>query len=226
MQPLDNPIWTSLTTRHAGLAHGDAHVQRYAREMAPFVAIESPDAASSQDVARVVAPDESLYMVGTLPHFDTAWHIEQRAVILQMVWSGGRIDGLNASSVRVLEPDDLPAMVELTALVFPGFFRARTPEMGKYLGIFAAGRLVAMAGERMHTNTHQEISAVCTHPDFTGRGLARLLMGCLINDSLERGETPFLHVGDHNVRARALYEQMGFATRTALPMVLVRRSAA
>ena len=37
-----------------------------------------------------------------------------------------------------------------------------------------------MAGERMHAGTLREISGVCTHPDFQGRGLARRLMRKLV----------------------------------------------
>ncbi len=34
-----------------------------------------------------------------------------------------------------------------------------------------------MAGERMHAEGFTEISGVCTHPQFQGRGLARRRMG-------------------------------------------------
>ncbi len=40
-------------------------------------------------------------------------------------------------------------MLALTALVFPGFFRVRTVEMGRYIGIYHGRVLAAMAGERM-----------------------------------------------------------------------------
>ncbi len=56
-------------------------------------------------------------------------------------------------------------MLALTALVFPGFFRARIYELGRYLGIRQEGQLVAMAGERFFAGRYREISAVCTHPD-------------------------------------------------------------
>ena len=67
-----------------------------------------------------------------------------------------------------------------------------------------------MAGERMHAGSLREISGVCTHPGFQGRGLARRLMMKLIRRQRLRGETPFLHVMSGNAGARALYERMGF----------------
>jgi hypothetical protein len=68
-------------------------------------------------------------------------------------------------------------MIALTDLVFPGFFRPRTLEMGSYLGIYDGRRLAAMAGERMRLDGYQELSAVCTHPDYTGRGYAQRPLG-------------------------------------------------
>jgi predicted GNAT family acetyltransferase len=82
--------------------------------------------------------------------------------------------------------------------------------MGEYLGIHEDGRLVAMAGERMAAGDLREISGVCTHPDFQGRGLARALMHELICRQVARGLLPFLHVMSFNSRALALYERMGF----------------
>jgi predicted GNAT family acetyltransferase len=67
-----------------------------------------------------------------------------------------------------------------------------------------------MAGERMHAGTLREISGVCTHPDFQGRGLARRLMTRLIRRQLMRSETPFLHVMSDNRKAHELYRRMGF----------------
>jgi predicted GNAT family acetyltransferase len=98
----------------------------------------------------------------------------------------------------------------LTELTRPGPFGPRTIELGSYFGCFEGNRLVAMAGERMHAGSLREVSGVCTHPDFQGKGLARRLMMKLIRQELLRGETPFLHVMSENLHARALYERMGF----------------
>ena len=56
----------------------------------------------------------------------------------------------------------------------------------------------------------REISGVCTHPAYRGRGLARRLTLKLIRREMQRGETPFLHVMRENSGARRLYEGMGF----------------
>ena len=67
-----------------------------------------------------------------------------------------------------------------------------------------------MAGERMHAGKLREISGVCTHPDFQGRGLARRLMLKLVRLQMQRGEAPFLHVMRDNTGAKRLYQKMGF----------------
>ena len=67
-----------------------------------------------------------------------------------------------------------------------------------------------MAGERSHAGMLREISGVCTHPDFQGRGLAKRLMLKLIRREMLRKEAPFLHVMHDNTGARRLYERMGF----------------
>ena len=60
---------------------------------------------------------------------------------------------------------------------------------------------------------HREMSAICTHPDFLGRGFARHLTACLANDTLQRGSVPFLNVAHANTRAKKLYEQMDWRLR-------------
>jgi predicted GNAT family acetyltransferase len=76
-----------------------------------------------------------------------------------------------------------------------------------------------MAGERMHLAGYREISTVCTHPDFQGRGYARQLISQLVNLNLDQGTTPFLHVMPNNKRAKSLYETLGFVERSRIPLV-------
>ena len=73
-----------------------------------------------------------------------------------------------------------------------------------------------MAGERMRLDGYQELSAVCTHPDYTGRGYAQRLLAILCNLAFDRGFTPFLHVYADNERAIGVYRKMNFVDRTVL----------
>jgi len=114
-------------------------------------------------------------------------------------------------------------MRELTQIAFPDFFRERTRELGLYLGVYDGARLVAMAGERLALAGLQEISGVCTHPDFAGRGHARRLTRALLSRHRRRGVGSFLHVSEGNAGARRLYASMGFVVRASLLMCKVER---
>jgi predicted GNAT family acetyltransferase len=116
-------------------------------------------------------------------------------------------------------------VLALTARVYPHYFRERTMELGRYFGIYQDGRLAAMIGERLGTDAHQEMSAICTDPDFNGRGYARRLTALLTNDVLARGRTPFLHVSHANSRAKQLYERIGYRHRRDIGFWSLRRSA-
>ncbi|HLO97908.1 MAG TPA: GNAT family N-acetyltransferase, partial [Fimbriimonas sp.] len=56
----------------------------------------------------------------------------------------------------------------------------------------------------------REVSGVCTHPDYLGRGYAARLSNRVLRLQLLRGETPFLHVISDNEGARHLYRKLGF----------------
>jgi len=70
----------------------------------------------------------------------------------------------------------------------------------------------------------REISGVCTHPDFQGRGLARRLVAKLVRREMERREIPFLHVMRDNAAARKLYRQVGFRDYRESPVRVVARA--
>lgn len=80
-----------------------------------------------------------------------------------------------------------------------------------------------MAGERMKLDGFTEISGVCTHPDFRGRGLAKALCAAVATCIRERGETPFLHAFSSNVSAIRLYERLGFRLRCTVNVAFVQR---
>ena len=194
---------------------------RYVADVAPFVAVADADPKTADALARMIAPGEHLYGVGPAPAPSPLLHFEDHGRLAQMAWTAP-FAAPSVAEVTVLTAAHLPDMLELTALVYPEYFRPRTPSMGRYLGIYDGTRLAAMAGERMHAGSWREVSAVCTHPDYLGRGYARELMGELCQDIRRRGETPFLHVSYANERAKTLYDRLGFVVRTSIPYWLVR----
>lgn len=127
--------------------------------------------------------------------------------------------------LHVLSEPDIADMVALTAITRPGPFESHTYTFGTYLGIRVDGVLAAMGGQRMHLPGYREISAICTHPGFRGRGYARTIVAQLIAITYDEGLTPFLHVEEANRGAQALYATMGFIERARLPLVVVERIA-
>ena len=130
-----------------------------------------------------------------------------------------------AFDIVPLSEADAPDMLALATLTEPGPFRSRTHALGDFVGVKIDGRLVAMAGERMKPTGFTEVSGVCTHPDFRGRGYAGGLMRAVAERIIARGETPFLHVYPHNEGAIALYEALGFRLRRAVTMAVLARTA-
>jgi ribosomal protein S18 acetylase RimI-like enzyme len=222
--PLDNPIWHALRSRHRALAIAEGDVLRYPPEVAPFVAVERGGPVDDAVLSALVPPGEPVYMLGPVPELSAAWSLRGPVPLAQMVCPEpvAVVDGPEIVPLGEAQRADV---LELAALVYPLYFRPRTIELGRYFGIYEGGRLTAMIGERMGMDGWREISAVCTHPDAVGRGLARRLLAWLGNDNLERGRTPFLHVSHQNERAIALYERNGYRTRIDIDYWSLLRTA-
>ena len=222
--PLDNPVWHSLTSRHAELGRRLGDVARYRAEVAPVIGVRSMDAARADDLNALVQAGESVLFVGPMPVLPQSWQVRTFAPIAQMTCTRRLEIGPGPQWVE-LDQAHRPDVLALTALVYPHYFRPQTPDLGRYIGIYEGSQLVAMAGERMSLPGHQEISAICTHPDHLGRGHARRLMSVLNNAILDRGELPFLHVSHENPRAMQLYKHVGYVVRSDVGLAEAKRIA-
>lgn len=223
MHPLDNVIWQALTTRQAEFAEGTGPVRRFQREVTSLTAFEKPDDAGYTALADLVGPRGTAALFLPAPYeARDGWSVVGGAPLLEMVCENGH-SSEPALEIVELGPQDSADMVALAALTKPGPFGARTHELGTYLGIRQGGKLISMAGERLQVPGYTEISAVCTHPDHLGQGYAGILMTELMKRIRSRGETPFLHVREDNVRAVGLYEKLGFRNRVTVHYVVLRK---
>lgn len=222
LSELDNPFWSSLSSRHRALARCAGNVARYPPEFAPFLGVANADMDASDALVTLVEPGESVYLIGVAPRVSSEWKLEAFRPLAQMICTAP-IPVIDGPEVIELSEEHRADVLALTALVYPHYFRPRTMELGRYFAIYRDGRLAAMIGERMGTDTTQEMSAICTHPDFNGLGYARRLTALLTNDNLEHGRLPFLHVSHENPRAKKLYEQMGYTHRPDVGFWSLRR---
>jgi ribosomal protein S18 acetylase RimI-like enzyme len=225
MSPLDNVFWQSLSGPHRAWSAGTATALRYATGFSPIAAFPTPRDPDLAALAPFCAPGERLYCAGWDGAAPAGWRVELEAMMVRMAWQGDAPQPDASLAAVPLGRSHVEAAMELAALTKPGPFGPRTLEMGDYVGVFDDGRLVAMAGERTRTADAREVSGVCTHPDFQGRGLARRLMELLIARQLARGERPFLHVMSANTGARGLYERMGFRTDAECVVRVIAREA-
>jgi GNAT superfamily N-acetyltransferase len=219
-------MWSALSGPHRSLAGRLDDLMWYPPSIAPFVAVPTADVVPDLTSAHRHGLADQAYFVGACPtSLPDGWRFVSSSYILQM-FPTAAIPEVGEDAGIVLGQTDRVAMRELMQIAFPDFFRERTAELGLYLGIYDGARLIAMAGERLALPGLQEISGVCTHPDFAGRGNARRLTRALLSRHHRRGVRSFLHVSEGNAGARRLYDSMGFVVRASLQMCKVERIAA
>jgi predicted GNAT family acetyltransferase len=210
--PLENPVWHALTTAQANIAEGDDFARRYPLRYTPFAAVREATPHAFETLARVLQPEGIAALVNVAPEdVPAAWMVLRSIQAVQMTCQN--LAPSPEPDIFELQESDQPEMLELVRLTEPGPFKERAADLGKFYGVRDGNTLVAMAGERMHLTGFTEISAVCTHPEYRGRGLARGLMHRLSREILTRGEIPFLHVFANNTNAIRVYEKLGFQKR-------------
>ncbi len=210
-----HPPWPSRPDPWAG------HAIR--TDVAPFVVAPDDDPEALADIGRLVPEDGFAIMLQRAASpIPPGTRAEVRTEGVQMVAEDLR--PAPDMEVIALSAADAQEMVALAALTKPGPFLPRTHELGSYIGLRDRGRLVAMAGERFKVPGFTEVSAVCTHPDYRGRGYAGALTLIVASRIFARGETPFLHTFAANTSAIRLYEKLGFVLRTPMSVTVLRRA--
>lgn len=218
---LDDAVRESLRSAHRAFAEWSGSVGRYHPDVAGHVG--HPPVMNARDwdsLASIVGPGEQTAVRGLGHRIPESWQVVKTLASVQMDGSALRVED-DPEAVE-LGYEDVPEILDLVARTEPGPFRPRTIEMGRYLGIRHGDRLVALAGERLHPPGWTEISAVCTDPDYRGRGLGSRLVRAVGAGIRDRGEVPFLHALASNTTAISVYSTLGFTVRKRSRMTLVR----
>jgi predicted GNAT family acetyltransferase len=219
--PLDAPVWQALTTRQAALARGDRSARRIDPDYGLFAAVATHDPDSHAALAALVAPGETIGLFelappAALPGFRRTL----TACCMQMVAAD---PPPSATDALPLGDADAAEMIALAELTRPGPFFRHTHRFGGFLGMRIDGRLAAMAGTRLALPGYREVSGVCTHPDYRGRGLAAGLIAAVAGAIHAAGDTPFLTSYADNAGAIALYRRLGFVPRDEIVLSLFER---
>jgi predicted GNAT family acetyltransferase len=199
--------------------------RRYAADVNLFAAARDDSAEALTALTELVHPGERVFLAD-VPDVAVPSGLDliKSAKGVQMVATRSiQVVAEGDDDIVHLTDADAPEMLALATLTEPGPFLARTHTMGTFRGIRIGGRLAAMAGERFRFPGYTEVSGVCTHPDFRGRGLARRLSAAVAAHIESRGERPFLHAWKTNSVAISLYESLGFELRTEINIKVLER---
>jgi predicted GNAT family acetyltransferase len=215
---LSNPYWSALCTEQAALALGGPLARRFPAEVIPFAGVADGSAAALEALRALLAPEESLYVTNDVPYVHPGLVQELEFAGLQMMYPPTSVptNTEETAPIEALGEDQIPEMIALKAIAFPGYFGPQAAGLGNFFGIRVEGSLVAMAGERLMLPGMCEISAVCTHPAHLGKGYAAALIRRLLRAHREAGKRSFLQAADGNTRAVGLYERLGFVRTRGL----------
>jgi ribosomal protein S18 acetylase RimI-like enzyme len=223
-QLLDNPVYHAMVSGNANLSLGSSMVRYFPAEISPFAGLADYSEARFSELASVLPPGRGAAVVSpdeiVIP---SGWKVNYHGVGLQMMGEGAVGPSLADWEFVPLQQEYVSLMVDLAKLTNPGPFGERTIEFGNFVGVFDGDRLMGMSGHRLHPFPYIEISGVCTHPDYVGRGLGSALTYYQVERIREMGEVPMLHVWAHNVRAIRLYESLGFVTRRELHFNMIQQ---
>jgi predicted GNAT family acetyltransferase len=220
---LDRPAWSALCTRHAALAEGSRLAKRYPASIAPFAATENDDEESLRALAELASPGTNLLLVQSDEIVLPAGLVTVSAASAVQMIADQPMEHVAEERIEQLGEADAAEMLALATLTKPGPFSLRAQSLGKFWGVKVRGRLVAMAGERMKQPGYTELSGVCTHPEFRGEGLGRLLSLYVAGKIFARGELPYLHAYATNTGAIALYGSIGFRLRSSMNVAVISR---
>jgi len=222
---LDRPVWGALTSRHATLAEGSSLAMRYQPSVHPFACCRDNSPASLAALAELASPgDTQIFLQADGIVVPQGFATVALADGVQML-AQNTFPEIDDDRIEQLGAADAADMLELATLTRPGPFTMRALALGDFWGIRVDGRLIAMAGERLKVEGMTELSGVCTHPDFRGQGLGRLMTLFAAGKISARGEQPFLHTYAANETAIGLYGNLGFRLRKPMNVAVIERQA-
>jgi ribosomal protein S18 acetylase RimI-like enzyme len=223
---LSNPVYNALLSGDARLSIGTETVKYFDEQVSPFAGFHTDNNKGFDELYDLLSTGRNiLYATPEKIQEPKGWQLRVAIEGLQFVYPAENKVEADLIKPVPLSTEHVEEMIQLATLSRPGPFNTRTIEFGHYHGIFENNRLAAMTGQRLHVDNYTEISAVCTHPDFLGKGYAAALMRHQVNIIRSQNQTPFLHVRADNSRAIALYERLGFKKNRVMNFYFIKKLA-
>ena len=221
---LHNPVYHALVSGDRHLSFGDGNVKYFDEQVSPFAGFDHDYEKGFSDLYDIFPTGRKILYAAPFPIIQPAgWQLQHEIKGLQFVYEPDSDIKNEFSTIVPLGENHIDQMVQLAKLTKPGPFGTGTINFGSYYGIFDNDKLVAMTGQRLHIQNFTEISAVCTHPDYTGKGYANSLLQHQLHIILQQNQKPFLHVREDNGRAIELYQRLGFKISESMNFYFMRR---
>lgn len=209
-QKLDNPVYHSLNESHKKFCLNFGDTKFYNPEVAAFGG--SAHMSTEKDITEYSKICDDFLIFGKQPDLGNFKTNLSQLICDQYVLEN-KIEIDYTENIIQLQEENNDELLAFIQKFYPFYFKNRTPELGRYFGIFKDDKLVAVTGERMQMNDMTEVSAVITDTNYLGKGLAKQLVAFVSGKIFEDHKTPFLHVAESNVGAKKLYEKLGFNLR-------------
>src|SRR5438270_2937982 len=103
MLPLDNAVWTALTTKQSQLALSSALARRFPPEMTLLGALAANTAMAFDSLAQLIQRDPVTLYFNSSPQIPTGWDILRAVELHQMVQDADAPEALSPDETRANE---------------------------------------------------------------------------------------------------------------------------
>jgi ribosomal protein S18 acetylase RimI-like enzyme len=159
-----------------------------------------------------------------LPAIESVYRVDPGPPMLRMVVDRLTFRPYSGVALKLL-PVEIGDLNRLYGYGFTAWLPAESIATGVYYGIREAGRLIAAAGTHVISAEAglAAVGNVMTHPDYRGRGYAKLTTSAVTQELLRTCDEVVLNVRSDNPQAVAAYRALGYRIHNTFEERLARR---